>query len=155
MEQIHIHFGGSFAPPLTQEKLDRYRELIDIAKGPEVWSYINDPKDRDMLQHAVPDYMKRLADMVELFWETPESKLTPRPHATGIGQIIDLEDAEKERMWDAIPYDHELDLYSVIFEKISHAEQPELRNAAFHLLWFGRELDLDREPMTNDKLTVK
>jgi hypothetical protein len=30
----------------------------------------------------------------------------------------------------------------------------ELRNAAFHLLWFCKELTLDREPLTVDKLAA-
>lgn len=138
-----------FAPPLNEAELAEYKSLAESAEEP------------------VRDAMASLITMVEKFRETPESKLpgvaletpyTQSPFRDGKGnpkappQIVPLEDSEVERIWDYVPWGHELNAMGQVFEQIPHESKPELRNAAFHLLWFGRELLLDREPMTNDKI---
>jgi hypothetical protein len=90
--------------------------------------------------------------MVRKFRETPDSVQPGTPHPSGRGVIVPLEDAEIQRIWDVVPWMEELKMYGQLFEKISATEQRDLRNAAFHLLWFGKELCSDREPITNDKL---
>lgn len=127
-------YGGNFAPPLPKEKVALYRELGE-----------------SLLLHLKEPFM-RLCDMVELFYETPESPLPGTPHRSGRGLVVPLTEEEKARMWDAIPWPHELDMYGQLFDEIDNATQHDLRNAAYHLLWFARELDLDREPITNDKI---
>lgn len=123
--------GGSFAPPLDITKLEEYKVLADTA----------DPQ--------IKEAMTTLIVMLEKFWETPESVEPGVPHPSGRGTIIPLEKAEVERMWDYVPWKEELDMMGGIFDKIDTGT---LRNAAFHLLWYGRELCLDREPITNDRL---
>lgn len=136
--------GGSFAPPLTAEQLDHYESLSHSAPD------------------NVGDGMRRLVSMLRMFWETPESTAKPRLHPVGVGYIVDLEDSEIERIWDVVPWlnaeqrekngkigDDDCDQYSRLFDVLQPGE---LRNAAFHLLWYARELANDREPMTNDKL---
>lgn len=72
--------------------------------------------------------------------------------ANGVGVVVPLEEEEIKRIWDHVPWKEELDMYSAVFEEIPPGTNRDLRNAAFHLLWYGRELELDREPMTTDKL---
>jgi hypothetical protein len=126
--------GGSFAPPLDAAGLARYRELAEAASG------------------QVKDYMIELCDMLALFWQTGESRNGGTPHPSGRGTIIPLEDDEIKRIWDAVPWPNECDLIGQVFDGIPADTQADLRNAAFHLLWYARELAADREPITNDKL---
>lgn len=127
-------FGGSFAPPITAENLDAYRLLAD-KEGGEVGSE-----------------MVKLCEMVEVFYQTPESKLAGTTHDSGRGTAVPLEDAEIKRIWDYVPWPRECDSLGVLFETIPADSKRDLRNAAFHLLWYARELTLDREPITTDKL---
>jgi len=128
------HIGGSFAPPLSNERLEAYKSLANSATP------------------QVKDYMLQLAKMLEVFRETPDSTNPGAPHPSGRVVIVPLEDAEIKRIWDFVPWSQELDVMGAVFDKINATIQKELRNAAFHLLWFGRELCADREPITNDKL---
>lgn len=136
--------GGSFAPPLDDQKLAAYRALID----------------------AVPvsparDALDALHKCCAAWWDLPESTGTgTRPHASGRGTIVDLAEPAKKTLWDLIPWTHELlamggrtDEKGTYHPGLFDALESELRNAAFHLLWHVRELDLDREPLTADKLT--
>jgi hypothetical protein len=127
-------FGGVFAPPLTADKLATYRELAATA------------------HYQVRDAMLALCDMVAKFQETPESTAPGTKHPSGRGVMVPLSDAEVLRIWDVVPDEDELKLYGDRFEKIDAVTEKPLRDAAFHLLWYGRELFLDREPMTKDKL---
>lgn len=148
--------GGSFAPPLSDAKLTEYEAL---AKQCE---------DR-----KAAGYMADLCKMLRVFRETPESPEKPRKHPV-IGVMIPLQEAEVQRIWDHVPWAEECDLMGAAFDKLqagecaenarrlevaklSGGDKPELldtsmRNAAFHLLWFARELEQDREPCTCDKL---
>jgi hypothetical protein len=92
--------------------------------------------------------MTKLIAMVRKFRETPESQLNGKPHPV-IGTIIPLEDAEVQRIWDVVPYREECDAIGMVFERIPTGD---VRNAAFHLLWYAYELTADREPITADKL---
>jgi len=58
-------------------------------------------------------------------------------------------------LWDVTPWMRELDLLSNIagsgvFDRLKGP----IRDAAFHLLWHAKEITLDREPITQDKLKV-
>lgn len=132
-----------FAPALTREHLARYAEL---AAGAE---------------ERAADAMRQLIRMVELFLETPASTLpgeTLRVSAKHgervISQVqaVPLEAAEIKRMWDAVPWSEELDAFDTIFDRIDPLRDAELRNAAYHLLWYGRELTIDREPMVLERI---
>lgn len=125
--------GGTFAPQLTDESLASYKELKP-ADGP------------------VGDAMETLLKCVEKWWDLPESQGTEiTRHPVGRGVIVPLEDSIAKTLWDLIPWDHELNAIQQLFDTID-SKNAELRNAAFHLLWFVKELNLDREPMTNDLL---
>lgn len=126
--------GGTFAPALPAEKLATYKSLAD-GSGPKV-----------------REAMRKLISMIEEFRKTPDSANPGMPHPSGLGIVVPLEDAEIARMDEHVPWQEELNLWGAWFDAISPTDAKELRDAAFHLLWFGRELFLDREPMTSDKI---
>lgn len=126
--------GGTFAPPIGGGQLDDYEILASKASGP------------------VGDSMLKLIMMVRKFQETPASSLPGTPHRSGVGLVVPLEPAEVERIDPVVPWEHELDAMARLFDGINLVGQKALRDAAFHLLWYGRELFLDREPMTKDRL---
>jgi hypothetical protein len=148
--------GGSFAPPLTDEKLAEYELLA-----------------KECADRKAAGYMADLCKMVRVFRETPESTEKARKHPVA-GLMVPLSEAEVKRIWDFVPWAEECDLMGAAFDKLqagecaenarllevarlSGADAPSLldtrtRDAAFHLLWFARELEKDREPCTNDKL---
>jgi len=73
------------------------------------------------------------------WWNLPESnKQTLDPE---IATILE----------EYIPWAHEIDAIQQLFNNIP-SNQMDLRDAAFHLLWYVRELDFGREPITTDKL---
>lgn len=136
--------GGSFAPPLTTTDLDSIEGLANTTET------------------RVQKAMLRLVLMLRTFWETGESTREGTPHPVGVGTIVPLKDGEVQRIWDLVPWkdeatrlkhgeigDDDCDQYSQLFATL----KGEVRSAAFHLLWYARELALDREPMTADKLS--
>ena len=122
--------GGSFAPPIDEAKLAAYESLI--------------PSD----DRQVADYMASLIAMVRKFQETPESTIPGSPHPV-VGIIVPLEESEVQRIWDVVPYREECDAIGLVFERLPTGD---VRNAAFHLLWYAYELTADREPITKDKI---
>lgn len=95
--------GGSFAPPLTDELLQKYAELFEQL-----------PK-----QSEEYDACKRLLDCCRHWWNLPESVGTPtRPHISGTGMVVDLEKGIAEQLWDAIPWRRELDSMAVVLETL-------------------------------------
>jgi hypothetical protein len=126
--------GGSFAPPLPPERLEEYKALAESA----------DPQ--------TADGMRGLVKMLETFSETPRSAREGQAHPVGRGVIVPLEEAEVKRIWDVAPWREELDMLAGVFDRLDPVAQKALRDAAFHLLWFGYELTMDREPLTADLL---
>ena len=131
MNQTRKIIGGSFAPPLTAEKIADYKSLTDSCDDRKCAGYMND-----------------LIKMVEVFFETPESHERPQKHPAGVGAVIPLETSEVERIWDHVPWAEECDLIGQAFDSLTG----ETRNAAYHLLWYARELTKVRETCTCDKL---
>ncbi len=130
------YIGGSFAPPLDDAKLARYRALIDALPA----------------RSPLRDALETLYRCVAQWWELPESTGGGRPHPVGRGYIVHLDEQHQKALWDAIPWEHELRECERLCDGIDPRGQKELRDAAHHLLWFVKELNLDREPLTNDKL---
>jgi hypothetical protein len=126
--------GGSFAPPIDAARLAAYRDLSARAD--------------DITRQA----MGALIRMAEKFQETPPSTDPGTPHPSGRGRARPLSAAEVERIWDVVPWNEELEMYAGIFGRIDPVADRPLRDAAHHLLWYARELFLDREPMTTDTL---
>jgi len=134
------------APVLTDESLDRYRQLAASAPGP------------------VRDSMLACLVAVDHWWELPASTRTDgdrlkllrrvaagEPRTETVYDLVPLEDAHREQLDELIPWSHEIAAMQGLFDTIP-AEQKELRDAAFHLLWHLKELDLGREPATLDRL---
>lgn len=132
------HVGGSFAPPLTEEKFDAYADIINGL----------DPS-------PVKDAMNVLFKCCSEWWDLPESTGEAREHGSGIGSIVDLDEPVRVKLDEHIPWAHELDAMARLFDSIDPVRQKELRDAAHLLLWHVRELDLGREPITADKLAAK
>jgi hypothetical protein len=127
--------GGSFAPPLSDETIVHYKSIA-LGASPEV-----------------REAMQVLLNCVERWWALPESGPEgSRPHPSGRGTIVPLDDPIAAELEPHIPWKHELEMYQKLFDGIDPVSQRDLRNAAFHVLWHAKELELDREPLTADKL---
>lgn len=128
-----------FAPDLTEEKLESYEEIVD--------SYREGP---------VKDACSELLKMVYKWWDMPESEETPKTRPIlhkGVNtefSIIPFSNEQVDNLWDYVPWRHELDGMKTLFDSIPPDER--IRDVAFHLLWFGYELTVDREPLTQSKL---
>ena len=84
----HERRGGSFAPPLSAEKLAAYAALVPTIEDPQV-----------------KEIMKKLHALGVEFQKTPSSTLAGSPHPSGMGEIVRLEPAEIQRIWDLVPWD--------------------------------------------------
>jgi hypothetical protein len=121
---------------LTDELLLEYRKIIESL----------DP------QSQIRDAMQKLLHCCEQWWNQPESTGDGKPHPSGRGVIVDLDKSIADALWEHIPWDDELKAFAALFDKLDPVAEANLRNAAFHLLWHAKELELDREPITTDKL---
>ena len=128
--------GGSFAPPLTDAKINQYRGIINSHEpGP------------------LKDAMQTLLACCEKWWDLPEAAGTAAwAHPSGKGQVVTLQDDHAAELFGLIPWEHELNAMQSLFDSIDPVAKRDLRNCAFHLLWYVKELEMDREPLTNDKL---
>lgn len=125
--------GGSFAPHFSEELLDRYAELCIYLDG------------------QAREYFENLLRLAEQWWDIEESDEAPIDEykdAKGvIGKVIPLSESLKDRMYENIPWQEELEVLGKVFDKF----EGETRDAAFHLLWLATELCLDREPLFKRK----
>lgn len=135
-----------FAPPLTDDLLRSYRLLADGLPDS---------------QGDVRDAMRECLKAVETWWNLPESSGNHRHDGdlliTHKGQealvpVVGLSEELKAKLWDSIPWDYEIDSMDKLFEGIDPVADKPLRDAAFHLLWHVKELNLNREPLTQDVL---
>lgn len=133
------HTVACFAPPLTDELLEKYKTTLEG---------IEDPQLQEMAQ--------KLFTCVRLWWDLPESKgskFRVRGPAGLEAESRELTDDLRRQLWDAIPWESELNLCANntrtgLFQALPPGD---LKNALFHLLWFVWELNGDREPVTQDK----
>lgn len=94
--------GGSFAPPLTDAKLDEYEELIATL----------DPKSQ------VRDAMETLHRCCVAWWNEEYSTSPRAPHPVGIGHIVDLDKEIADRLFPHIPWMEELEIYGKLFDML-------------------------------------
>lgn len=144
-----------FAPPLTDERLARYEELVQAL--PEV-------------RRELRDALTTCLNCVKAWDALPVSTrpAAARMELATIGKICDvvpLEEAHVEALWDVTPYPRECGPLEQLFETLPTGRANpdgsgdvvdqaafELRNAAFHLLWHVKEIANDIEPRTADTL---
>lgn len=120
------------APALTENSLSAYRDLIPD-NGP------------------ISDAMKTLILCVEKWWELPESSGQDKQYHPSVGgEVVKLDKEIQDQLYDLIPWEHELKAMGQLFSTISIVSQKQLRDAAFHLLWYVKELSFDREPITQE-----
>lgn len=136
-----------FAPPLTDALLQKYEKMIS---------------DLPREMGEVKDIMKECLAPVKMWWELPESKRRDGvDFVFNIGGKGDktiactpLELKHQEDLFDLIPWPRELKTMGEVLDQLpsNTSEQKELRDAAYHLLWYANELCRDREPLTKDVL---
>lgn len=127
--------GGSLAPALTDDVLSQYSMMIErLPEGP------------------IKDALQTLVGCVHEWWSLPESDEVGSPHPSGRGVIVPLTAEVKDAIYELIPWSHELDAIQGLFDTIPATDHV-LRKCAFHLLWYVRELNLDREPITLESVT--
>lgn len=148
-----------FAPPLTDKLIAKYRQIAES---------LGDARGE------IRDAMRECLKPIDLWWELDESKGSAGDPTLKIDQhrgqpvvikVTSLDPEFRDQLFDAIPWPYEIDAMQRLFDtlpsgtvevegtvKVVDQSAFELRNAAFHLLWFARELCLDREPLTQEKL---
>lgn len=133
--------GGSFAPPLSDELLDRYESLAEGAGG------------------EVGDAMASLCAMCRAWWNLPDNDGPSTPHPVGsfefqgkklVADVVAMRQEDIDALWDLVPWPYECQAIQSLFDTLPTGS--ELRTPAFHLLWHAIELSKDREPITTDKL---
>jgi hypothetical protein len=129
-----IQVGGSFACPLTDDLLAKYEALANAA------------------EQSIKDAMLCLLNCCKQWWNLPDSSSAKVPHLSGRASMTPLDETNKKALYDHIPWEDELKVFADRFETISNDTNKELRDAAHHLLWHVVELNLDREPITTDKV---
>jgi hypothetical protein len=135
--------GGSFAPPLSDETIAAYKARIAALPS-----------------SPVKDACGLLLTCCEKWWALPEPVGThTAAHPSGAGIVVKMQPEHVAALDQHIPWGHELDALGGekegkpgLFDAIDPVKDAELRNMAFHLLWVVRELNLDREPLTTDKV---
>jgi hypothetical protein len=128
--------GGSFAPPLDAEKVSAYRKMAKNAPA------------------EIKEVMVKLCDMMDVYQKSPKPKVKSKgtAHPSGKGTIVPLTEEQRDAIFEAVPWEHENQMYADLFETIPNDTHKPLRDAAFHLLWYAIELEKDREPITCDQL---
>lgn len=123
-----------FAPPLSDEVLAGYRTLIESVSQPDL---------RDVLLE--------LLTAVESWWSLPYSDAAGLTTPNGV-RLVPLEPEMIAALDATTPWPHELDASQRFIDTRSNNLSPDLRHAAYHLLWHARELSIDREPATKDRI---
>jgi len=108
---------------------------------------------------AEKEWCTKLLEMVKFFQLTPKSDLAPVSTFRSISpqgkssaaDIIPLKKEEIDRIFEQVPWQEEIDMLKVMFEKIPSGA---FRELAHHLLWYAQELCGDREPMTKESLRI-
>lgn len=131
-----IRIGGYFAPPLSDEILAQYKAMIDALPA-----------------SALKDGLLVLHNCASKWWEQPESQGAGTRHPLGVATIVPLDEPIAAALWDHIPWKEEIDAIRRLVRAIPGDQNHKpLRKCANHLVWHARELEKDREPLTNDKL---
>lgn len=141
MSKVQAQARGAvcYAPPITPDKLAAYKSLADAEPaGP------------------VKEALTGLCEMVRVFQQTPRSKAKPVGKLTAHladGErecdVVPLEEAEVKRIWDHVPWPHEVEGY----RKLAKGLKPgAVHEALRHLIWYAAQLGKDREPLTQDML---
>lgn len=157
-----------FAPALSDEVLVKYDRIvntvgeIDLESTPNVIvldgvSYHASTEDKEYARRQLFDALTVLLRCVRSWWELPESKRRgPELALKHRGQnvtvpVVPLEEDHVKSLWDLVPWHRELDAMQGLFDDIP-VQSNILRDCAFHLLWYARELCHDREPLDQSKL---
>jgi len=129
---------AAFAPPLTDQLFSQYASNINT-----------------LPQGELKDALLSLYNCAKAWWDVPESTEKPSYYLFRGKQVPETPLSKEliDKLWDTTPWMRELKTLSTpqadgLFDNL----EGDLRNMAFHLLWFATEITLDREPMTQDKI---
>ena len=133
-----------FAPELTADKIAEYTTLIGATDPTsEVGDALRCCLTCVQAWHDLPVSTRQDSDRytIQHLGETVSYSVTP------------LEESHIAALWNVTPWMNELNMLSNsqgtgVFDQLTG----ELRNCAFHLLWYCKEITLDREPLSQDKL---
>lgn len=144
-----------FAPELTEEMLIRYAVLIN-----------------DTPTGELQDALSQCYDCVKTWWDLPVSTRKDGkrwairiPEKDSAGNVVKddkgapvrkdaeftevpLEAEHVKLLWDKTPWIRELVAMEPLLDSIDPVSQKELRDCAYHLNWYCREITRDREPLT-------
>lgn len=128
------------APALSDELLSRFKSLIQSQE------------ERSKLR----DYLDTLLKCVEAWWNIRESTLETVTAVAQTGpttghkvQLQELDNGVIQSLWNTTPWMEEILLME---EEFSSLTDGDVRNMAFHLSWFAKEITLDREPLTVERI---
>ena len=133
------------APSLTDEKLAEWVEKINaVENGTE-------------LRDALDTLLKCVLE----WWNIRESTEKTIVASTGVANVSGpdvrlqhFDDELKDLLFETTPWMKELNVLGELFESLDPITQTDLRNMAFHMLWFAKEICNDREPLTLDRIVV-
>lgn len=169
--------GGVFAPPLDYDRLELYRELAEKA-SPEVREEMldlcdtvgdfldsedapvakasangnhNHPKHQSGVGYIIPlsEKTRKVSTVQGLRKHRLNSLGNPETHK-GLFDLLPTGTKETTPKDSESFSDGETRLKAS--SVVSDSEARDIRDAAFHLLWFARELEMGRVPMTQDML---
>jgi len=146
-----------FAVPLTDERLAKYRALIEAEPAGEVKDALVGLLACVTAWWALP--VSTRTDSTKIPVLVPSGKLGPKGEPIrGKGEltVTPLEESHVKSLWDVTPWMRELDTLSTprddgLFDKLPKSD---LRHAAFDLLWHCKEITLDREPLDQSRLEL-
>lgn len=123
-----------FAPPITDGHLSSWQALVKGTKG--------------LTRHAL-ETLHALVQQHKAHHQPSEAPpLASQTYDVGVAHHIPLHHDTKTAVAEHLPTDEEMKVYDELFGKL----QGELRDMAYHLLWYALELKKGREPITKDKL---
>lgn len=167
VKQTAQRFGGSFAPALTPEKIKEYRVAAEDAE-PEVKGAILElcdmadaflgkarsdlpgtphPSERGLMIPLRKNVMEEIEPLVPWPWQCSAIQTLFNELPDGITERTEWIDAPKS-LKNPNGEGKVAKVVNVVTDQKAYA----IRQAAFHLLWYAKELTIDRQPMTKEEI---
>lgn len=169
-KQIVQRFGGSFAPALTPEKIKEYRVAAEDAE-PQVKGAILElcdmgdaflgkarsdlpgtphPSQRGLMIPLRENVMAEIEPLVPWDYECNAFQDLFNQLPSGITERTEWVEAPKSKK-----NPEGKGKIAKIVNTVTDQKAYDLRQAAFHLLWYAKELTIDRQPMTKEEIPLQ